>query len=247
MLKEMVINAAFKLGIEDQLRSLATPLFHSLKRDRIDNQNLRLLMASELKEDSNCIDIGAHKGAMLEEMIRVAPRGKHIAYEPLPPMYKYLVDHFPSADIRLAAVSNEEGETTFNYVKNRPTMSGLRERGRYPVKPQIEKITVKTETLDHSLPAGYVPALIKIDVEGAASLVIEGAIETISKYRPIVVFEHSNLSAAQYGLQTPHIYHLLHDEAGLRVFDLDGAGPFTLEQFEETVARGDHWSYVARP
>lgn len=126
-------------------------------------------------------------------------------------------------------------------------MSGLRERGRYPVKPQIEKITVRTETLDHSLPVGYVPALIKIDVEGAAYLVIEGAIETISKYKPIVVFEHSNLSAVHYGLQTSHIYKLLHDEAELRIFDLDGTGPFTLDQFEETVARGNHWSYVARP
>src|SRR2546430_14249901 len=166
MLKEFVINTAVRLGIDDQLRSVCAPLNSSLRRDRIDNQNLRLLMTFALAEDSNCIDIGAHKGAALAEMVRVAPRGKHIAYEPLPFLHKYLVDHFLSVDVRLAAVSNEEGETSFTHVKNLPTHSGLRDRS-YPVKPRVEKMTVRTETLDGSLPAGYVPALIKMDVERA--------------------------------------------------------------------------------
>src|SRR5713226_5292099 len=186
MIKDIVINTAVRLGIDDQLRSVCTPLFSSLRRDRVDNQHLRLLLTFALTEDSNCIDIGAHKGGVLAEMVRVAPYGRHIAYEPLPHLHKYLVDHFPSVDVRLAAVSNEEGETSFTYVKNLPTMSGFRERS-YPMKPQLEKMTVRTETIDGSLPVGYVPALIKIDVEGAEGLVIEGAIGTILKCKPIVV------------------------------------------------------------
>jgi len=203
-------------------------------------------MAFALTEDANCIDIGSHKGAVLAEMVRVAPRGKHIAYEPLPFLYKYLVDHFPSVDVRRTAVSNEEGETSFTYVKNLPTHSGFRERS-YPMQPQVEKITVRTETLDASLPAGYVPALIKIDVEGAEHLVIEGAIETISRCKPIVVFEHGRGSTDHYDTQPCHIYELLHDEVGLRIFDMDGNGPYTLGQFEETYARGDRWNFVACP
>jgi len=202
-------------------------------------------MSFALAEDSNCIDIGAHKGAALAEMVRVAPRGKHIAYEPLPFLHKYLVDHFPAVDVRLAAASNEEGETSFTHVKNLPTHSGLRERS-YPVRPRVEKITVRTETLDSNLPAGYVPAFIKMDVEGAERLVIEGAIETISKHKPIVVFEYGE-AADYYSTQTCHIYELLHNEAGLRIFDMDGNGPYTLGQFEETYVRGDRWNFVARP
>ncbi len=245
MLKEIVVNTAVRLGIDDQLRSVCAPLNASLRRDRIDNQNLRLLLTFALTEDSNCIDIGAHKGAALAEMLRVAPYGKHIAYEPLPLLHKYLVDHFPSVDVRLAAVSNEEGETSFTYVKNLPTHSGLRERS-YPVKPRVVKMTVRMETLDGSLPAGYVPALIKMDVEGAERLVLEGAIETISKCKPIVVFEHGR-AADYYDTQPCHIYKLLHDEAGLRLFDMDGNGPYTLGRFEETYARADRWNFVARP
>jgi FkbM family methyltransferase len=245
MLKEIVINTAVRLGIDDQLKSVCTPLFSSLRRDRADNQNLRLLLSFALTEASNCIDIGAHKGGVLAEMVRAAPYGKHIAYEPLPLLHTYLVDHFPSVDVRLAAVSNEVGETSFTYVKNLPTHSGFRERS-YPMQPRIEKMTVRTETLDSNLPAGYVPALIKIDVEGAERLVIEGAIETISRCRPIVVFEHGN-AADHYDTQPRHIYELLHDEAGLRIFDLDGNGPYTLGQLEETYTRSDRWNFVARP
>ena len=246
MLKEIVLDAAVRLGIDDQLRRVCGPLFPGYRRDRIDNQNLRLLMAFALTEDSNCIDIGAHKGGVLAEMVRVAPHGKHIAYEPLPFLYKYLVDHFPSVDVRQAAVSNEEGQTSFTYVKNLPTHSGFRERP-YPVQPQLEEMTVRTETLDGSLPAEYVPALIKIDVEGAERLVIEGAIETITKCKPIVVFEHGELTASHYDTHPGQIYELLHNKAGLRIFDLDGKGPYTLGQFEETCTRGDRWNFVARP
>ncbi len=108
MLKEILVNTAVRLGIDDQLRNVCAPLNYSLKRDRIDNQNLRLLLTFVLTEGANCIDIGAHKGAALAEMVRVAPYGKHIAYEPLPLLHKYLVDHFPTVDVRLAAVSNAE-------------------------------------------------------------------------------------------------------------------------------------------
>src|SRR5207249_1370277 len=107
---------------------------------------------------------------------------------------------------------------------NVPACSGFLEIS-YPKQPQIEKLTVRTETLDRNLPAGYVPAFIKIDVEGAERQVIEGGIETISKYKPIVVFEHGK-GASHYGTQPHHIYDLLHKEAGLDIFDLDGNGPY---------------------
>lgn len=243
MLKDIVVNAAVRIGVYDQLRSIYGHIDPSLRRDRIDNQNLRLLLAFALTEDANCIDIGAHKGAVLAEIVRVAPFGKHIAYEPLPLLHKDLVNRFPSVDVRLAAVSNEETETSFIHVKNLPTHSGLREIA-YPVQPLVENMIVRTETLDGSLPAGYTPTLIKIDVEGAERQVIEGAIETISKCRPIVVFEHGDKSVP-YGTQPCHIFELLHDEAGLRIFDMDGNGPYTSGQFEETYARGDRWNFVA--
>jgi FkbM family methyltransferase len=246
MLRERLIDAATRLGIDDQLRTIRATLVPGYRYARDEGQHLRELLKSVLKEDSNCIDIGAFRGRVLAEIMRVAPRGCHIAYEPLPHLHRYLVERFPSVDIRQAAVSNVSGETSFTYVKNVAGRSGMREIS-YPKQPQIETLTVRTETLDSSLPGGYIPSLIKIDVEGAERLVIEGAINTISKYKPVVMFEHGKGSAVHYGTQPHHIYELLHNESGLRIFDLDGNGPYSLGQFEESFAQDDRWDYIARP
>ncbi|MGH2496064.1 MAG: FkbM family methyltransferase [Ktedonobacteraceae bacterium] len=246
MFRDKLINGATKLGIDNQLRSMRATLLPRYRHDRVENEHVRKLLESILREDSNCIDIGAYRGRILEELVRIAPRGKHIAYEPLPHLYKYLVEHFPSVDVRQAAVSNEIGETNFIYVKNIPAESGFSERS-HGRQGQIEKLTVRTEALDRCLPAGYAPALIKVDVEGAERQVFEGAIGTISKYKPIIIFEHGKGGAAHYETEPRHIYELLNEVAGLRIFDLDGNGPYTLGQLEETYARDERWDYVARP
>ena len=92
MLRDRLIETAIRLGIDDQLRSLRSTLHPVYRRQRFDNQHLRLLLRSTLSENSNCIDIGAYRGRVLEEFIRVAPYGRHIAYEPLPHTSKYLTD-----------------------------------------------------------------------------------------------------------------------------------------------------------
>lgn len=246
MLRDKLIDTAIRIGIDDRLRSMRATIFPKYKHDRHEHENLRKLLESVLQEDSNCIDIGTYRGRILAEILCVAPRGKHIAYEPLPHIYTYLVEHFPSVDVRQAAVSNEVGETSFTYVKHMPAESGFRERS-YAGQRQIEKLIVRTEMLDRCLPSGYVPALIKVDVEGAERQVFEGAIETISKYKPVIIFEHGKGGAAHYNTQPYHIYKLLHDEAGLQIFDLDGNGPYTLSQLEEAYTLDERWDYVARP
>jgi len=246
MLRDKLIDTAIQLGIDGRLRSMRATVFPKYKHDRLENEHLHKLLSTVLKEDSNCIDVGAYRGRFLAEILRVAPRGKHIAYEPVPHTNKFLQEHYPSVDVRLAAVSNEVGETSFTYVKNMPAESGFRGRSRTESR-HIEKLIVRTEALDRNLPTGYVPALIKIDVEGAERQVFEGAIETISRYKPVIIFEHGKGGAKYYGTQPSDIFHLLHDEAGLCIFDLDGNGPYSLSMFEEAFALDERWDYVARP
>ncbi len=246
MLRDKLINSSAKLGIDAQLRSMRSVLLPRYRRDHTSNEHLRLLLESVLKEDSNCIDIGAYRGRVLAELVHIAPRGKHIAYEPLPHLYTYLLEHFPSVEIRQAAVSNEVGETSFMYVKNMPAESGFRERSHVGQRETV-KLKVRTEALDHSLPAGYVPTLIKIDVEGAERQVFEGALETISRHKPVIIFEHGKGGAPHYNTRPHHIYEMLNNEAGLRIFDLDGNGPYTLEQFVEAFELDERWDYVAHP
>jgi len=238
-------RAVERAGLMPQVRRFQRTFGSASKRrDLRDNEHLGLLLSFALDQDSNCIDVGASKGDVLTDIVRIAPRGRHIAYEPLPDHAADLRERFPQVEVRQAALSNHRGEESFRYVKSHPGMSGLRER-QYPGREEVEMLTVRLEELDSALPAGYVPSFIKIDVEGAEREVIEGAMETLRAHRPIVVFEHGQGAAPFYGTEPGDLFGLLCDDAGLRIFDLDGGGPYDLAGFEDAYERGSFWNFVA--
>jgi FkbM family methyltransferase len=209
---------------------------------RSGEDSLRLLLAYVLAEDSDCIDVGAHQGDVLADMVRLAPRGRHLAYEPLPHLAGTLAERFPDVDVRNAALSDAAGETSFVHVVSNPAYSGLRERS-YPGHEKLETITVRTERLDDVLPEGMAPAFLKVDVEGAELQVFRGAQETLARFRPVVFFEHGKGAADHYGTRSGDLHDLL-SGAGLRVFDEHGGGPYTRDGFE-ALFEGPIFNFVA--
>ena len=111
----------------------------------------------------------------------------------------------------------------------------------------MEQIAVALEDLDSSLPDGYAPDFIKVDVEGAEVQVFRGALRTIREHRPTIVFEHGQGGADQYGTGPEDVWDLLAAEAGLRLFDLDGNAYRSKAEFADAYWRGVRWQYVARP
>lgn len=215
-------------------------------RGERDDRHLRLLLAFALDGYANCIDVGANEGAVLDHMIRVAPLGTHMAFEPLGHLANELRRRFPQVDVRDVALSDVTGTAPFVHVVNAEAYSGLREQ-RYRGSPILRTTQVQTARLDDVIGHAYVPSLIKIDVEGAERDVIAGGIETIARHRPIVVFEHYQGAAPYYGAEPQNLYELLVQEAGLRIFDIDGHGPYTLTGMEDRFERQDLWMFVARP
>jgi FkbM family methyltransferase len=209
----------------------------------VDNERLRQLLAFTLAPDSNCIDVGCHQGDVLREMVRLAPRGRHIAYEPVPASFDALAAEFPDVDLRQAALSNAAGESSFTYVVDEPSYSGLRRR-EYAGPRELEELRVRTERLDDALPDRYVPSFMKVDVEGAEQLVFEGALETLRRHKPTVFFEHGQGASDYYGTRPADVYRLLVEEAGLRIFDTDGGGPYSEDDFE-AVFSAPIWNFVA--
>jgi FkbM family methyltransferase len=215
-------------------------------REGVDNRTVELLLGFLLREDSNCIDAGANEGRFLQHMVQRAPRGRHIAWEPVPTLAAHLRTAFPAVELHEAALSDKAGEAEFFVVPEDLAYSGLRERA-YPGDYHPTPIRVRTERLDDELPRDYEPALIKIDVEGAELGVLRGGVETIARFRPVVVFETGLGAADRYGTTPEQLHELLCGHAGLRLFDLDATGPLTRDQFAELYASGTRWNFVALP
>ena len=203
-------------------------------------------MATVLRADSNALDVGANEGMVLETITRLAPAGKHMAWEPVPELREDLLRRFPHVDIRQAALFDEAGTASFTHVLDLASRSGLRQRSDLDVSPdRLRQISVRTERLDDVLAPSYAPTLIKIDVEGAELGVLRGAVDTLQRHRPYVLFEHGIGGADLYDARPTEVFDLL-DGAGLRIFDLDGEGPYSREHFESTFGE-PIWNFLAAP
>lgn len=239
-------NAARVLGGQAAVDSFNT------NRNRRDDAALVMVMAAVLRPNSCCVDVGAHAGSFISDMVRIAPEGRHIAFEPLADFAATLAASFPDVDVRNVALGDRSGEAQFMRRAD-PAISSLEtvpmgedpEMWRGPILDGAQRVTVPVRRLDDELPDGFVPSLIKIDVEGVENAVLAGAQGTLATHRPVVAMEHS-IGATHHGYEAGGIYDLLTPN-GLRIFDADGRGPYTREDLAATVLGGRMWFYFAFP
>jgi FkbM family methyltransferase len=246
-MRPIVRGVARSLRLERPLLAVSRRLMPAHQRADIRERAQLVALLEDLVEPaSDCLDVGAHEGAVLREMVRLAPQGRHIAWEPLPEFARRLRDRFPTVDVREAALSDRAGERAFAFVRDEPGWSGFRPRPT-PRQSPVEIITVRCERLDDAIPPDVRPVLIKIDVEGAEEQVLLGAIQTLRLHRPTVALEHGAGSAEYYGTTPGGIHELLTGSLGYDIFGLDGEGPYTADHFAEIFASGRRVNFVARP
>jgi FkbM family methyltransferase len=204
---------------------------------------VRAVLASGLRSDSTYVDVGTNRGQVLREAVRAAPRGRHIAFEPIPELAAQVGASFPQVDCRRLALGAAAGSAEFCYFRKLDGWSGLRRSPEIgDAQGDPEYLQVAVSTLDREL-AGVTPDVVKIDVEGAELAVLEGACETLAQTRPLVIFEHVAAAAALYGASAHAIWDLL---AGLdyEVFTVTGAGPLSRTAF---AADAGVVNWLARP
>lgn len=161
-----------------------------------------------VKRDSNCIDVGCHKGAVLDHMLLLAPRGRHLAFEPLPDLFVNLRGKYGKANVALheVALADASGETTFQHVVASPGYSGILRRAYDRPDERVVEIRVRLARLDDIVPADMPIRLVKIDVEGAELGVLKGGAATLARTRPFVIFEHGLGAADFYGTRPEQIH-----------------------------------------
>ena len=210
---------------------------------------IKKIMRIVLEEDSSFIDVGCYRGNFLIEANKFAPSGAHIGFEPIPEIYTKVIKTLGGVnDIRQLGLSDERGETTFNYVKSNPLYSGIKKRS-YPGKESIEELVIKVDTLDHQLFQSPRVDLIKIDVEGAELNVLKGGINTITNFNPVIVFEYEQGASDVYGVTPAEIWSFF-DKVKYSIYTLknfiDNPLPLSFSKFTEIYNSNDEHFFVAR-
>ncbi|MBP1630531.1 MAG: methyltransferase FkbM family [Bacteroidetes bacterium] len=240
-------NKQIKKKLRNALIYLHIDLSKNLKYDRL----TRLIMKKTLKENSNCIDIGAHKGEILDDILTFSPQGQHYAFEPIPYLYNNLkANYSPRVKVYPYALAEREGVSTFQVVENAPAYSGIKQRNYDDIKkPRIKEITVATNTLDGTIGQDVKIDFIKIDIEGGEYHALLGGKDMLIKNKPTIIFECGNGASEQYGTDYHGIYDYLTEEIGLKIYTLSAfikkQKPLSKVTFAAFYITGDEYYFVA--
>jgi FkbM family methyltransferase len=207
-----------------------------------------MIIENATHSNSNCIDVGCHKGEILDLFIDFAPEGKHYAFEPIPSLFDFLKNKYLNVNVFPFALSDTEGQMEFNYVKDAPAYSGLKERKYTNSNPDIEKIEVEVKRLDDIIPVDFKIDILKIDVEGGEYGVLQGAKNTIIKSKPLLIFEFGIGASDFYNTKPKDLYSFLNN-LDYRIYTLQNYlqsnEPLNLHQLEETYLSNDDYYFVA--
>ena len=174
------------------------------------------VLFAHINEGMTVIDIGANIGAITLQMAKqVSPQGKVFSFEPSPLNFKQA-----SKNISLNTFTNiklinqglgREKTTAFLYNVNPNNRGMLRLLGKGDQSNSFEKEEVEIDTLDTSMQKFSIPKpdFIKIDVEGFEYKVLQGAYETLSKYKPILFIELVDNNLREQNTNAKELIHYL--------------------------------------
>jgi FkbM family methyltransferase len=209
---------------------LLAAVYAPARQAQLEQAGIEAVLASTLHEQATYVDVGSNRGQILREALRIAPGGRHVAFEPIPALAAELAREFPSVDCRQKAIGARREMTEFCHFRKLDGWSGLRRsREISDERGDPEMIEVEVSTLDEEL-AGLTPAVLKIDVEGAELDVLQGARALLAEVRPVVIFEHVLAAAAIYDAPPDAPWELL-DGLGYAIYSATGGGPYDREAF----------------
>jgi FkbM family methyltransferase len=155
------------------------------------------IITSLMKQSSVFFDIGANTG-LFSLLAASSDRMKQVnSFEPMDAAYDLFKDNislnnFSKIKINKIALSDFDGESIFNIQmegSDIPLGSSLRsDVGEHEILQKIKVKTMKLDTYANDLNITQID-LMKIDTEGTEDKVLEGAVNSIDKFRPVMICE----------------------------------------------------------
>jgi FkbM family methyltransferase len=185
----------------------------------------------EIRPGMQVLDIGGHVGFFtLGAALRAGPAGHVHVFEPTPETVRILERHIElngwedRVTVFPGVMADKDGEMTF-YTYGTSMASSLSRANTMDLNPerpsQTKSVTVPAITLDsycHS--KGIRPDVIKIDVEGAELLVLQGARAVLASCKPVILCEVHTRHLANCGGSLQQLERFV-DELGYGVEPLD--------------------------
>lgn len=216
----------------------------------LEDRRMRTVLKHLIEPDWSCVDVGAHIGSVLVQLLRLAPHGSHIALEPSPKKAHWLASRFDTVEVHQIAAGEVAARADFYEDIDRPGFSGLgRLEGR---GGRIRTYEVQVETLDSVVRERRVH-FIKLDVEGAELPALRGAVSTLERCRPSLLFECGPAAALEpFGYDRADLHDFLVRQARYDVYSVEdflyGREPMSLAEFRKA---GTYpfpgFNYVALP
>jgi len=163
------------------------------------------LIQRTVRDGDVCLDIGANVGAHALVMARAAePRGWVIALEPHPRIYERLLqnvalNHLSNVTAVRAALSDRDGVTDFFGFAEDAFEQGV--SSLLPDEQAKEKMAVRAirgATFQKEMGLNRCDFL-KIDVEGAESVVLQELSDLVARSRPVIICEYRKQHWQKFG------------------------------------------------
>ena len=164
-------------------------VINAIKSGRIWEKKLLIYYKELILPGNTVLDIGAYLGTHSVAFSQlVGDTGRVISFEPQTDIFTLLnktieENNITNVELHNKAVFNSNTKVIFSNTNNgKASISHIRPRLRDPVKKETDAITIDSLKLDKC-------DFMKIDVEKCEWVVLEGAKDTIEKYKPIIFIE----------------------------------------------------------
>ena len=219
-LKSMIVGTPLEAAAIRLRWLLGTPHRHKhpeLWDLYLEEERLDAVLQKVLAPESCGVDVGSHLGSFLLLLRQYAPKGRHTAFEASTGKSAWLKAKFPEVDVCAVAVAEHTGKAIFKDDLVNSGYSSLQQREHQAV--EANEYEVETCRLDDILLGKDRIDIIKMDIEGGELPALRGAIGTIRKWSPVLIFEcGTQYSFDKSNQNRADIYDYVTQELGYQIY-----------------------------